>query len=217
VSSIFQRLRAPLKSLGAAFRAPARSDDGRLNLAVELPGRGERPLWRLELQVHSEPHGDGERVHLRAHVQTNFASALRPALGAAPVSGSRALSLSQRAAAGAEGVARRALQLPLLRALAEPLLQHDLNTWVEVQTSSASLDSGRTLLPQADRLAELGIAPRSVSGPLLESWAGESAEGFAQLTLAQIDKRHLPPELQKTLGGRPFQMAAAIVNTVERK
>jgi hypothetical protein len=214
--SIFRRLRAPLKSLTAAFRAPE-GDDGRVNLAVELPGRGERPLWRVELQIHNEPHGDGEKLHLRAHVQTNFASALRPALDAAPTATGRALSLSRRAAATAEGAARRALRLPLLRALAGPLLQHDLNTWIEVQTSSASLDSGHSLLPQGEKLAALGIAPRASGGPLMESWAGESPEGFAQLSLLQIDKRDLPHDLQRALGEKPFQLAAAVVNTIERK
>jgi hypothetical protein len=110
------------------------------------------------------------------------------------------------------------LQRPLLGAVARPLLQHDLNTWLEVHASTASLDSGaRGLLPQMDRLAALGITPRSQAGPVLESWAGEAAGGFAQVSVMQADKQHLPENLQGLLGAQPFQFAAALVNTIEKK
>lgn len=217
---IFQRLRANLNSLKAAVSgAGAPPGEERLNFALEVPGPSDKPLWRMELQMHAEPHGDGEKLRLRAHFQTNLASALRPALERpVTVSSSTALTLSARAGSVAQNAASRALQFRAVRALAEPLLQHDLNTWFEVHASSASLDSGaQTLMPQGDKLAALGIVPKQQDGPVLESWAGEAPGGFAQVSLMQVDKRQLPPDLQRALGAQPFQFAAAMVNTVERK
>ncbi|WP_028081666.1 hypothetical protein [Solimonas soli] len=202
--------------------------------AAEIPIRtgpaGEKePLWKLQVQMVSEPQADGERLRLRAHLQTNLASALRPALEAArvgqisalprPDSEPRALRLAERAGHAAQTVAQRALRIPLVRRLAEPLLQIDFNTWIEIQTSTASLDAGsHSLLPQAERLKTLGIHPkRAGDQPLTESWAGEAPDGFAQVSVLQIDKRHLPPRLLRLLGDQPFGLAATIVNTAQQK
>lgn len=216
--AIFQRLLANLNRLQSALRPPARADDERFNLAVELPGRGDKPLWRMELQMHSEPHGDGEKLRLRAHFQTNLASALKPALEH-PLADSRALTLTGRTSRSMQRAAGRVLRVPLVQALAEPLLRHDLNTWVEVNASTASLDQGsRELLPQSEKLATLGIVPvQQGDAPVAQSWAGEAPGGFAQVSLLQVDKRHLPTNLQRALGAQPFQFAAAIVNTIEQK
>jgi hypothetical protein len=165
---------------------------------------------------------------LRAHVQTNFA-ALRPVL-AAPAnkndakalghgsSSSKGLSLSQRTTA----LAQRALENPVVNFLAQPLLKHDFNTWIDLQASTASLDAGaHALVPQSDKLTAMGIRPaRSKDGgPVAESWSGQSPNGtgFAQVSIVQLDKKHLPARLAKMLGDRPFQMAGAVINTVEEK
>lgn len=200
--------------------------------AAEIPitsAVGEsQPLWKVQLQMHSTPQADGEYTRLRAHVQTNLASVLRPALnGAAPASHAalaqdgapRSLRLAERAGHAAQTLAQRALNVPLLRRIAEPLLQLDLNTWIEIQASTASLDRGsHGLLPQAERLKALGIHPkRTGDEPLAESWAGEAPDGFAQVSVLQIDKRHLPARLLRLLGDRPFGLAATIVNTAQQK
>ncbi|MGH8445580.1 MAG: hypothetical protein ACREVL_09945 [Solimonas sp.] len=199
--------------------------------AAEIPVGEKEPLWKLQVQMISEPQADGERLRLRAHLQTNFASALRPALAAARApqnaalphsgesSGGRSLRLAERAGQAVQDVAQRALRLPLVRRIAEPLLQLDFNTWIEVQTSTASLDAGsHSLLPQQERLAALGIRPkRTGDQPLTESWAGEAPDGFAQVSVLQLDKRHLPPQLLKLLGDQPFGLAATIVNTAQQK
>lgn len=212
------------------LRTPVPGESQDFSFAAEIPLAGsDTPLWRIKLQIASEPHGDGEKIRLRAHIQSNFASALRPALTASQVSQralaapSRVLKVTQRAGALAQRAAARAIRLPLLRTLAEPLLEHDLNTWIEINASTASLDrSSRELLPQSDKLAALGIHPASktrgpADGPLMENWAGEAPGGFAQVSLLQIDKQHLPPRLVKSLGEKPFALAAAIVNTVDRR
>ena len=41
--------------------------------------------------------------------------------------------------------------------------------------------------------------------------------GFAQVSLLQIDKRHLPKPMTTLLGDRPFQLVAAVVNVAEEK
>lgn len=197
-------------------------------IPIASPAGTAQPLWKIQVQVHSTPQADGEHTRLRAHVQTNLASVLRPALNS-PASSSRAalahdgapraLRLAERAGHAAQSLAQRALNVPLLRRMAEPLLQLDLNTWIEIQASTASLDRGsHGLLPQAERLNALGIHPkRTGDEPLAESWAGEAPDGYAQVSVLQIDKRHLPARLLHMLGDRPFGLAATIVNTAQQK
>lgn len=227
---MLKRIRRRISGAAArrALAASAAPREERLAFTAELPVGQEQPLWRVQLQLVNEPQADGERMRLRAHIQTNFASALRPALQAARPGGERpalsatggtALTLSQRAGGLVQRAAARALEVPAVRALAEPLLQLDINTWVEIQASTASLAEGsHQLLPQADRLAAMGIVPRhAAEQPLAESWAGESPHGFAQVSVLQVDKRHLPERLLRMLGDRPFSLAAAIVNTAQQK
>lgn len=220
--SILKRLRERLGATSADLRDPDDPGTDRIALSAEIPGNDGAPLWKIDVQVLTEPHGDGDKMRIRAHVQTNFASALRPSIGKkhdderAIGSGSRALTRAERVGALAQRAAARALRTPVIRAFAEPLLRHDFNTWIEVQASTASLDKGaRDLVPAQDQLARLGIRPKN-EGPI-ETWAGEAPGGFAQVSLLQLDKQHLPPRLAKSLGGKPFSMAAAIVNVVEEK
>lgn len=224
---ILSGLRQGLAVLRTLARPPQPGEVEEFSFGAEVPvGGADAPLWRIQVQLSSEPHGDGEKLRVRAHIQTNLASALRPAL-ASPQTPRTALpghgrsSLSQRAGALAQRGAARALRVPLVRTLAEPLLEHDLNTWIEINASTASLDQGsRELLPQGERLAALGIRPRATlrgDRPAVETWAGEAPGGFAQVSLLQMDKEHLPPQLAQALGDQPFQLAAAIVNTIERK
>lgn len=209
----------------------ALADEGRYAFAAEVPvGHEAQPLWKLELVVDNEPQADGDRLRVLAHIQTNLASALRPALqnpatvradeqalGHDNTSGSR--RLAARAGQAAQTLARRALSAPVLRRLAQPLLQLDFNTWIEVQASTASLNAGsRALLPQAERLASLGIHPKAAGElPAAETWAGEAPDGFAQVSVVQLDRRHLPAAALRLLGERPFGLAATVVNTVQQK
>lgn len=212
--------------------SPLPAETENFAFAAEIPIAGPagetQPLWKVQVQMHSTPQADGEYTRLRAHLQTNLASVLRPALnnaGPAPHAAlahddtPRALRLAERAGHAAQTIAQRALRVPLLRRMAEPLLQLDINTWIEIQASTASLDRGsHGLLPQAERLNALGIHPkRTGDEPLAESWAGEAPDGFAQVSVLQIDKRHLPARLLRLLGDRPFGLAATIVNTAQQK
>lgn len=227
---ILNRIRKGLEALGVNTPESQLPEREELSFAAEVPVAGvDAPLWKVNVHLVTEPHGDGERLRLRAHVQTNFA-ALRPAL-AAPAStrddvraighgsrGGKGLSLSQRTTA----LAQRALENPVVNFLAQPLLKHDFNTWIDLQASTASLDDGaHALVPQSDKLTAMGIRPaRSKDGgPVAESWSGQSpsGNGFAQVSIVQLDKKHLPPGLARMLKGKPFQMAGAVINTVEEK
>ncbi|MEW6169208.1 MAG: hypothetical protein AB1651_16170 [Pseudomonadota bacterium] len=224
---MLKRIRRRISRIAAARPRNSAAGEERLSFAAEIPVGQDLPLWRVQLQMLSEPQADGEHMRLRAHIQTNFASALRPALDAARTNErhalhdgrSTALKLRERAGQLIQSAAQRALRVPGVRALADPLLQLDLNTWIEIQTSTASLAQGsHALLPQAEKLAALGIVPRRAADePVAESWAGEAPDGFAQVSVVQIDKRHLPERLRRSLGERPFSLAAAIVNTAQQK
>lgn len=223
--NILGRLRARLAQAGALARAAF--DTEHLNFSAAIPGgTGGAPLWRLDVQTLTEPQADGEKLRLRAHIQTNFASVLRESLDRPPPPEHEALSAGDAAPSRAERVGRlaqraagRALSVPLLRGLAQPLLDHDFHTWIELQASTASLDQGaKDLMPAREALARLGIEPvMSRDAPVAQTWAGESPRGLAQVSVLQMDKRHLPPRLAKAIGDRPFSLAAAIVNVAEQK
>lgn len=216
-----------LRSAGSGGSGVAKQADGeRYTLAAEIPGlRPGKPLLRLQMEMHSEPQGDGERLRLRAHWQFNFASALGPALGVDPRQQNESSSESaERLPAERVGQwLRQRLDNPTLRRIAEPLLRHDFSSWLELRASTADLaDGAGALLPETDRLKALGIEPKlstsTQNAPLAQSWAGSAGgprPGFAQVSLLQMDKRHLPPALAALLGSKPFQLAAAVVNVVE--
>src|SRR5882757_5270302 len=45
--------------------------------AAEIPGdAGAKPLFRLAVELQTQPQGAGERMRMRVHWQANFASAL---------------------------------------------------------------------------------------------------------------------------------------------
>lgn len=227
---MLRRLRDRIDRRGAPpATEPETTLPERFTFSAAIPAGGLGALCRVDLQLLREPQQDGERLHLRAHFQTNFASVLRPALrraaAGAPLpaagaasSSSRELQPAGRAARVAHRGLQRVLATPLVQRMAAPLLTHDFNTWMEVQASTEPLNDGaHSLVPQQDRLAAMGIVPARGAGPQAENWATQTANGYAQLSLLQVDKSHLPPELAKRFGKQPFQLAAAIVNTVERK
>lgn len=227
--SLLNRLRNSLDTL-AAGALPGAGED-RLSFKAEVPAGVFGSILKLDVSVETEAHGDGERVRLRAHVQTNFASVLRPMLDAPPpprktrrragkASASRALAPAAASFVGhlaSRGV-RRAWSNPVVQRLAQPLMKHDINSWIEVTASTASLDRGaHDLIPRSEKLESMGIRPARHEGPHVESWSGSTGQGSAQVSTVQIDKNSLPKNLRKRLGDQPFNLAAMIVNTIEEK
>lgn len=174
-------------------------------LEASIPGSGGA-LCEFRFEAAAEPESDGERLRLRAHFKLSLRRPLAPRG-----------RLAGRAALPAR-IGRwieRRLESKLTQVLAAPVLDRDINTWVEVRASSASLDDGsRALVPE--KLAALGIEPDARKP--LQTWAGGLAgarPGYAMLTLLQLDKERLPPALQEALGDKPFQLTATLVNVVE--
>lgn len=228
--AIINRLRRTLgqrfgRSLDAvAGRARDLAGQDSFTLSAELPGlTAEMPLLRLKLEMLSEELGEGGRFRLRAHVQANMASALKPL--PAPRTAQEAISgpnTTSQPAAGVSRLLRMGLKVPAIRRAATPLIRHDINTWIDVRASTADLvDGARALLPESEQLRALGIDTRAAGdGPLAQTWAGATGgltPGFAQVSLMQVDKRHLPKAMSALLGPQPFQFVAAVVNVAEEK
>lgn len=175
--------------------------------AAAIPG-SSGPLCELKIEAEAEPEAEGERVRLRAH----FRLSLRSTPAAPAHDRVRKTALPARVGRWIE----RRLESRLLQLLAAPVLDRDLNTWVEVRASSAALDEGsRALVP--DRLSVLGIEPQP--GKPFQTWAGGlrgPRPGYAMLSLMQLDKERLPPPLQQALGEKPFQLTATLVSVVEQ-
>jgi len=219
---IIGRLRRRLDT--AATRAIELAGREAFSLSAEIPGfTPDQPLWRIKVEMLSEEQGDGGRMRFRAHVQSHLSSALarelpksqEPAALGGP--GSTQLAMPRVAQS-----LRLGLKVPALRRLAAPLLRHDFNSWVEVRASTADLvDGARELLPESEQLKSLGIdTTRQGDGPLAQTWAGATGgrhPGYAQVSLLHIDKKHLPKSMTALLGGRPFQLVAAVVNVAEEK
>jgi hypothetical protein len=197
--------------------AASRSEDagGLRRFSAEIPGTGGEPLLRIELQLLESPQADGEKLRLRARIQTRLGE-LRPMLERRPgQTTGRALSPVRQAGR----LAQRALTVPLLRRLAEPLFEYELTTHLDLTASTAALDGGSgELMPDREKLAALGIHP-VVAGeqPMAESWGGRAPEGsLARFTLLRMEKQHLPPALVAWLGSKPFALAAAVLTTARK-
>jgi hypothetical protein len=192
-----------LRDTGEAFVARRLGGESR-SFSAEIPGSAG-PLWQMRVDVQSEPQAAGEQLRLRAQLRLSLRRAA-PASSGAP----RA-ALPARLGRWIE----RRLQSPLVQSLAAPLLDRDITTWIDLRASDAALDEGsRALVPE--RLHALGIEPRA--GQPVQSWAGQLGgpkPGYAMLTLLQLDKDNFSPALQKQLGPRPFQLAAAIASVIE--
>lgn len=221
-------------------------DSQRLRFTAALPGIAGESLLRVTVEAHSEPaRGGGEQLRLRAHVQANFASGLKPALAAvAERLGTRLATRAYaalpnpdaeegRRAAGALSqalapFARRAggwlerrvqRQAPRLAAALTPLLTHDVQSWFELHASTGPLaDGARALLPEVAKLDALGIRPlNGPNAPPLQTWAGQIGSEVAQVSMLRLDDRQLPDALRERLGGQPLQVAAAMVHLLARK
>jgi len=213
---------------------PQAEESRQLRFAAEIPGGTHGPLWKMNVEALREPAaGGGERMRLRAHIQTNLASVAKPALAAFAARGLARLPAPAQQAGHAvaplvqeagqwlsERLQSRAQQLaPRLSRWAAPLLRHDFNTWFELHASSAPLVEGaKALLPNASKLAQLGISPQEdPSAPPMQVWQGQSGSETAQVSLLRLDAAQLPDALRTQLGGQPFQLAAAMVNVLSRK
>lgn len=193
-----------VRARGEAFVARQLQGEA-VALEATIPGSGGA-LCEFRFEAEAEPESDGERVRLRAHFRLSLR---RPAARRQALPGPRALP-----ARIGRWIERR-LESRLAQVLAAPVLDRDINTWVEVRASSAALDDGsRALVPE--RLGALGIEPDAAKP--VQTWAGGlngPRPGYAMLTLVQLDKERMPPAVRDALGEKPFQLTATLVNVIE--
>jgi hypothetical protein len=203
-----------LRERGEAFVA-RRLQGEAVAFSAAIPGSAG-PLCELTFEAAAEPEADGERVRARMHLRLSLRRppALSRGRGFSP-DPSRLKPLPQALPARVGRWIERRLASRLVQTLATPLLDRNLHSWVEVRSSSASLDEGsRELVPE--RLDRLGIKPEP--GKPIQTWAGGlggTRAGFATLTLMQIDKDRLPPALQQALGPKPLHITATMASVIE--
>lgn len=178
------------------------------SLTVPNPFAGA-PLCTLALSVTASERVEGEHVRLRAHLRSDLRlpRANAPAL-AAPDAGN---PLVRRGSRGARKLLRRGLESRPVQALA-PLLERRINSWIDIQASTAPYDRGaRALLPET--LASLGISPDlpvNDGMPRIEIWQGPldaGRGGVAQIALLEME--------EPGAGSEPLQISALIATTVE--
>jgi hypothetical protein len=177
-------MRLPIIRRQSGVRA---AGERRYAFDAEIPGRrGDRPLWRLKIELLRRPQGTGESLRVRAHLQARPAQALGLK---APARKRSALIVGQEFNHWLE-----------LRASTADLAQAADDLLPE---KSRLRDLG--VVPRADGPAVQTWAGRTAG----------AAPGYAQISLLQLDKRRLPRLLALLLGARPFQLAAALVSVIE--
>jgi len=200
-----------------------------LQLSGTVPMGAWGDLCRVRVNLVQTEDGEGhEALHLSAHVETRLASVLRPAIesvrgpipalvdapaGAGERRGGSLLSEVNRVA----GLARRSVaRARWLDKALDSVAAADVNSWVDIRASTANLDQGAHALV-SEKLQSLGVVPqRAGDAPSVETWRSDSIEEAAELTVIQVDKRHLPVALHRWLGDRPFQLSAVMGNTLTR-
>lgn len=195
----------------------------REGLRAEIPGPDGEPLIRLELRSERRPEGDGERLALSLRLRTRVGATLQslgragPPQNALPPPRGVAQAVVRRVQQGAVGALRRLAQQRSLQALADRLAGYELNSFVEIQASTASLHQGsRALVPQDGPLAALGIRPdASPAAPPLQLWTGADARGEARAAFLRLDREQLPEPLRRALGATPLALSATVVQTAE--
>lgn len=167
-------------------------------VGLHLPNPyGGRPWLSATFALSSTPHGQGDTVRLRAHI--DGCMRVPRAAGDAPVlahatTGRRSLmARGQGAAASAvRGVVDR---LPAERLA--PLTSRRWRSWIDVQVSTSPLDEGAdALVPERLRRLWGGGLPRVARGePRIGLWSGPSGGplgGKASLVLLQLDENDMP-------------------------
>lgn len=186
---------------------------------LQLPNPfGGEPLYRAHITLTTTHGAHGDSVRLQAHLngclrmpsQTHQSDGQRAALPAPAAAGT---SLARRGRRAAGGVVRFGLsRLP--RSLVAPLLQQRLQTWINIQASSAPLAAGAgAFIPEKLR-GLMREVPRPAAGaPRIAGWMGHidgPHPGVAQFTCLQIDQTDLPAELR----GQPFNLSASVASTL---
>jgi len=216
-NAIRQRVRR-LAGSGDLVKPSARPRDSRVQLQLPNP-YGGRPWLTATVALSSVPHGHGETLRLRAHLDgcMQLPGVGGPSRTALPASRGLRRSLVAYGRSTAASLVRGVVErLPAERL--QPLTARRWRSWVDVQLSTSPLDAGAdALMPEPLRRMYDGGLPRAGAGePRIGVWSGPAggpAGGVAQLALLQLDERDLGGDRQKA--GSGFNLNASIAQVME--
>ncbi len=218
---MFNALKYRLSRLAGRGEAlsPGTSQPSNAVVGLHLPNPyGGRPWLSATVALTSTPHGQGDTLRLRAHL--DGCVRIPRGIGAAvlPEGANKPRTLIARGQSVAAGAVRGVVdRLPAERLA--PLTGRRWRSWIDVQVSTSPLDRGAdALVPERLRaLCGAGL-PRVARGePRIGLWsgpAGGAAGGKASLVLLQLDEDDLPKAGRRG-DGQGFNLNASVAQVVE--
>lgn len=214
---MFNTIRRRVRRLAGRDESMARAHDATIQLRVPSP-YGGRPWLTATVALSTTPHGHGETVRVRAHMDGALrlppSGTTRERLAFEENSG-RGLVRHGRdmAAAFARGVVERVPGRQL-----ELIASRRWRSWIDIQMSTSPLDGGAdALMPERLRGIYGGGLPRAGTGePRIGVWSGPAggpAGGIAQLAMLQLDERDIGRDRHEA--GSGFNFNASIAQVVE--
>lgn len=202
---------------GAALPNTTNTDPKNAAFEFHLPNPfGGEPLYRAQIALSTTRGAHGDTLRLQAHINGCITPPTQTgeyrARAALPMpTGDTGLARRGRQAAG--GVVRFGLSRLPTRAIT-PLLHQRLQTWIDIQVSSAPLAAGAgAFIPEKLRGLMRDLPRPAAGAPRIAGWMGEidgPHPGVAQFACLQMDQTDLPPELR----GEPFNLSATIASTL---
>lgn len=211
-------LRRPLRRLAGRDENLSRAHDARVQLRLPNP-YGGKPWVTATVALSAVPHGQGETLRLRAHVDGCMrlpgTAGVNERLGH---HGAGRRSLVHQGRDAAANLVRQAVARMPAERLAR-LSSQRWRSWLDVQLSTSPLDGGAdALMPERLRSVYGSGLPRAGTGePRIGVWsgpAGGAAGGVAQLVLLQLDERDFGVRARER--NRPgLSLNASIAQVVE--
>ncbi len=198
---------------------PAASQPGNAVVGLHLPNPyGGRPWLSATFALTSTPHGQGDTLRLRAHIDGCIRIPSGVDAAALSHSADKRRSLIARGQSMAAGAVRGVVdRLPAERLA--PLTGRRWRSWIDVQVSTSPLDRGAdALVPERLRALYGNGLPRVARGePRIGLWSGPAGGpvgGKASLALLQLDENDLP-RVRGRGPGQGFNLNASVAQVVE--
>lgn len=218
---MFNAIRQRVRRLAGSGELMSSSPQPRASsVQLQLPNPyGGRPWLTAMVALSSVPHGHGETLRLRAHLDGCMRMPLdhRSVYTALPARRGLRQSLVAYGRSVAASVVRGIVdRLPAEQL--QPLTTRRWRSWLDVQLSTSPLDAGAdALMPEPLRRMYDGGLPRAGAGePRIGVWSGPAdgpAGGVAQLALLQLDERDVGRDRHQA--GSGFNLNASIAQVIE--
>ncbi|GAB3671956.1 hypothetical protein [Salinisphaera aquimarina] len=215
---MFNFIRRPLRRFTGRDEQLARAQDAHVQLRVPNP-YGGAPWLTATVALTTTPHGQGETLRLRAHIDGCMSLPGSQTVHERLDQGSRdRRSLVRHGRDAAAGLVRRVVdRLPAERLA--PLTSQRWRSWLDVQLSTSPLDGGAdALMPERLRGIYGGGLPQAGTGePRIGVWSGPAggpAGGVAQLVMLQLDERDFGSQA-RAAGRSGFNLNASIAQIFE--